>query len=75
MGISKETISRINELARKSKTTGLSPEEKEEQARLRREYIQAFHNNLRNSLNQISIQNPDGTITDLAEVARERNIR
>ena len=32
-----EQIERINELARKSKTTGLTPEEKEEQKREERE--------------------------------------
>ena len=36
-------IDRINELARKSRTEeGLTPEEKEEQARLRQEYVAAF---------------------------------
>jgi len=34
-------IDRINELARKSKTEGLTEEEKAEQAVLRREYIDA----------------------------------
>lgn len=34
-------IDRINELARKSKTEGLTEEEKQEQAVLRREYIDA----------------------------------
>lgn len=34
-----EKIERINELAKKSKTVGLTPEEKDEQAKLRAEYI------------------------------------
>ena len=34
-----EQIDRINELARKSKVTELTPEEKEEQKKLRTEYI------------------------------------
>ena len=37
-----KTIDRINALARKSKSVGLSQEEKEEQARLRQEYIAAI---------------------------------
>lgn len=39
--ISMEKIARINELARKKKAEGLSPEETREQAALRREYIDA----------------------------------
>ena len=36
--MNKETIERINFLARKSKSEGLSEEEKEEQTKLRNEY-------------------------------------
>ncbi|MCI5513253.1 MAG: DUF896 domain-containing protein, partial [Clostridia bacterium] len=35
-------IDRINELSKKSKTVGLTPDEKEEQAALREEYIISF---------------------------------
>lgn len=41
-----EMIDRINQLARKSKGPGLTKQEKEEQARLRQEYIQAVRRNL-----------------------------
>ena len=37
-------IQRINELARKAKAEGLTPAEKEEQQKLRREYIAAVKN-------------------------------
>ncbi len=37
-----EKFNRINELAHKSKTVGLTDEEKQEQAVLRREYIDSF---------------------------------
>ncbi len=67
-----EKIARINELYHKSQKEGLSPEEKEEQERLRKEYVQAFHNNLRSTLNQISIQNPDGSIVNLKEKDKEK---
>ena len=40
-------INRINELARKSKTVGLTDEEKEEQAVLRAEYIKNVRESLR----------------------------
>lgn len=55
-------VQRINFLARKAKTPeGLTPEEKEEQAALRRAYIDAYKRDLRAQLDSIVIQNPDGT--------------
>lgn len=53
--ITQEQINRINELARKSKTVGLTPEEAAEQQRLRREYIDAFKANLKSQLDNIEI--------------------
>ena len=60
-------IERINELARKAKTVGLTDAEKEEQAILRRNYIENFKMGLRAQLNNIDIQEADGTITNLGE--------
>lgn len=60
-------IARINELYRKSKAEGLSGEELKEQQILRREYIDSFKRNLRGQLNNISIREKDGSITDLGE--------
>ena len=51
----------------KSQATGLTEEEKEEQARLRREYIAAIRGSLRSNLNNISIQEEDGSVTDLGK--------
>lgn len=48
-----EMIKRINELAKKSKTSGLTAEEVEEQSMLRRRYIDGFKNNLRSHLENI----------------------
>ncbi len=62
-----EQIERINTLYHKSQSVGLTLEEKEEQARLRKEYIAAIRANLRGTLNQISIKEPDGSITDLGK--------
>ena len=60
-------ITRINELYRKSKAEGLTDTEKKEQQLLRREYIDAVRRNLRGQLNNISIKEADGSITDLGE--------
>ena len=62
-----KTIARINELARKSKTEGLTDAELREQALLRKQYIEAFRRNLRGQLDNIDIQEADGSITNLGE--------
>lgn len=56
-------INRINELYKKSKTSGLTEAELKEQKELRTEYRMSVINNLSASLNNVSIQNPDGSIT------------
>ena len=60
-------IDRINTLYHKMKAVGLTPEEEEEQKRLRKAYIANIRASLRGSLNNISIQEEDGSITDLGE--------
>ena len=60
-------IDRINELARKAKAVGLDPQEKEEQAKLRKEFIAAVRMNLRSQLDNIDIVEKDGTIVNLGE--------
>ena len=62
-----EKIKRINELYHKSKAEGLTVAENKEQKILRQEYIEAFRENLRGQLNQISIKEKDGTIINLGE--------
>lgn len=55
-------IDRINQLARKAKTSeGLTPEEAAERDALRREYIDAFKASLTAQLDHTYIQYPDGT--------------
>ena len=58
-------INRINELYHKSKDTGLTAAEKEEQAVLRREYIEAIKADMKATLDNVSVVNPDGTVTEL----------
>ncbi len=68
-----ERIARINELYHKSKKEGLSEEEKEEQAILRKEYVASIRANLRGQLNNITIEHPDGTRENLGEKYGKRN--
>ena len=54
-----EKIDRINELYHKSQAVGLTEAEKEEQAALRKEYIESIRQNMRGTLNSIRIkENP-----------------
>ncbi len=59
--ITDETVARINALARKSRTEGLTEEEKAEQAELRKEYVQAVRESLEAQLDHTTIVEPDGT--------------
>ncbi len=56
-----ERLDRINELARKARTEGLTEEEKEEQQRLRAEYVAAVRKNVELQLGNTFIVEPDGT--------------
>ena len=62
-----EKIARINVLYHKSKNEGLTEDEKVEQQALRKAYIESVRNALRGHLNNIDIQNEDGTIENLGE--------
>ena len=57
----KEKIDRINALARKQKSEGLTEEEKQEQAILRREYIDSYKRSLVSQLENTYIVEPDGS--------------
>lgn len=65
--MTEEKIQRINELYNKSKTVGLSEEELQEQKVLRKQFIDDFKRNLRGQLDNISVQEADGSITNLGE--------
>ena len=62
-----ERISRINELYHKSQAEGLNDEEREEQDRLRKEYVANIRANLKGQLEGITIQRPDGSKEKLSE--------
>ena len=60
-----EKINRINELYHKAKNEGLTEEEKIEQQTLRKQFVADFRRNLQ--LDNISIKEADGSITNLGE--------
>ncbi|MBE5788154.1 MAG: DUF896 domain-containing protein [Clostridiales bacterium] len=67
----KEKIDRINELARKKKTEGLTADEKAEQEALRKEYLAGYRANLEAILKDVIIQEPDGTRHALVRKAED----
>ncbi len=60
-----EQITRINELARKSRTLGLTDAEAEEQQRLRTQYLREFRENMERTLQTVMVEQEDGTYEPL----------
>lgn len=67
----KEKIERINELAKKKKTVGLTEEETAEQLALREEYIRDFRAQFGKVLENTVIQYPDGSRTALPDLKKK----
>ena len=62
-----EKIDRINALAHKAKSVGLTEEEKIERDLLRKEYLASVRMNLRSQLDNIDVKQEDGSIVNLGE--------
>ena len=58
--LSKEKIARINELANKKKTEGLSEKEQAEQHALRQEYLSAFRGGMKHHIEGMKVVDPKG---------------
>ena len=65
--MNQEQIDRINALYRKAKAEGLTEEEKNEQALLRKQYVADVKKNLAAQLNNIDMVNPDGSVENLGD--------
>ncbi len=66
-----ELIAKINELANKAKTTGLTEEEKAMQNDLRQQYLSIFRANFKNQLDHTKIKMPDGKVYPLKHVPKK----
>ncbi len=66
-GSMEELTKRVNELYHKSQAAGLTEDEKKEQEELRKAYVANVRKNLRGQLDNISIVEKDGTVTNLGE--------
>ncbi|EKN70626.1 hypothetical protein BABA_04264 [Neobacillus bataviensis LMG 21833] len=72
--LSKEKMTRINELARKAKATGLTELEAKEQSKLRSEYLATFRSNMLDTLTNTKFIDPEGKdVTPEKLKARKRN--
>ena len=65
--MAEEKIARINALAKKAKTEGLTEAEQAERQALRQEYIESFRRNLKSQLDNTVVLNPDGTAYHLKQ--------
>ena len=70
--MNQERLDRINELARKSKGIGLTEEEKAEQKTLRQEFLKDFRETLRGQIENITIVEPDGSLTPVRNLRRRK---
>ncbi len=62
-----EQIERINELARKKKTVGLTEAEALEQAKLRAQYLKEFRANMEATLQAVRVEQADGSYKPLVK--------
>jgi uncharacterized protein YnzC (UPF0291/DUF896 family) len=62
-----QMTTRINELYHKSQAEGLTDAEKEEQKNLRQAFVANVRANLKGQLDNISIIEKDGSVTDLGK--------
>ena len=70
-------IERINELARKKKTVGLTQAEQDEQLLLRQEYLEAFRGGMRNHIEGLKVVDEEGndvTPEKLKQIQREKGL-
>lgn len=68
----KAKIERINELARKQKSEGLTEAEKAEQSALRAEYIRDFRASFGQILDHTVVEYPDGSRTPLNDLKGQK---
>lgn len=65
MAMDPKLIERINELARKAKTEGLTEEETQERAKLRAQYLAEFRQGMKKTLDNVYVMDEKGNKTKL----------
>lgn len=73
----KEKLTRINELAKKKKETGLTQEEQKEQKVLREEYLEEFRSGMRHhieGMKVVDLEGNDVTPDKLKKIQKEKGL-
>ncbi|MCE7794503.1 DUF896 domain-containing protein [Salipaludibacillus sp. CUR1] len=73
--LSKDKIQRINELARKSKSEGLSLKEQKEQKDLRQEYLKNVRQSFKNQLTSVKVVDEEGNDVTPDKLKHEKKTR
>lgn len=67
-----ELLQRINELAKKKKTEGLTPEEQAEQKKLYKIYLGDIRAQFDKTLDNVSVKNKDGSVVPFKEAYKKK---
>ena len=68
----KQMLDRINELARKKKTVGLTAAEQEEQKKLYKTYLSEIRQQFSQTLDNVSVEQKDGTVVPFKQAYRHK---
>ena len=68
----KQMLDRINELARKKKTVGLTPAEQDEQKKLYKIYLGEIRHQFSQTLDNVSVEQKDGTVVPFKQAYRHK---
>ena len=68
----KQMLDRINELARKKKTVGLTPAEQDEQKKLYKIYLGEIRQQFSQTLDNVSVEQKDGTVVPFSQAHRHK---
>lgn len=71
--LAKEKLDRINTLARKSKSEGLSIKEQKEQKELRNEYLKNVRKSFKNQLKSVKVVDEEGNDVTPDKLKDEKN--
>ena len=68
----KKMLDRINELAKKKKTAGLTDEEQAEQKKLYKIYLGEIRRQFSSTLDNVSVEEQDGTVVPFKEAFNKK---
>ena len=70
--MTQELIEKINALAKKKKTEGLTEEEQKLQKELYKEYLTQFRSGFKAQLNNVDVKFPDGKVVPLTQLNKKK---